>query len=309
MELIEGTKFCDLARTPPAHFSPKEVARRGANLYLEMIFVHGVYHADPHPGNVVLMDHDVIGLLDFGMVGRLDETLQEDISEMLMAVADRDARMLTSVIVRAGQTPAGLDRGALEGDVADFVAHYGSMSLERFDLGGALREATEIIRRYSIMLPASVAMLLKVLITLEGTSRLVCPTFSLVEIMAPYQRKLLWRRFSPRRQLRKLRRLYSEIEHLIGILPRGSTEILQQVQTGKFDVHLDHRGLEPSVNRLVLGMLASALFLGSALMISMDVGVFYGVSWPGAIGMFISAVLGVRLWRAISKSGHLDRKK
>jgi ubiquinone biosynthesis protein len=120
---------------------------------------------------------------------------------------------------------------------------------------------------------------------------------------------MLWRRYSPRRQMRKLRRLYGELEHLVQILPRGIGEILDQVQSGKFDVHLDHRGLEPSVNRLVLGMLASALFLGSALMISMDVGVFYGVSWPGAVGMFFSALLGVRLWRAISKSGHLDRKK
>jgi ubiquinone biosynthesis protein len=310
MELIEGVKFCDLGRTPPPDFDAREVARRGANLYLEMIFVHGIYHADPHPGNIVVMKHDVIGLLDFGMVGRLDETLQEDISEMLMAVADRDARMLTSVIVRAGQTPPGLDRSALEVDVGDFVAHYGSMSLERFDLGGALREMTEIIRRYSILLPAPLAMILKVLITLEGSSRLVCPQFGLVEIMAPYQQKLMWRRFSPRRQLRKFRRLYSEIEHLVGILPRGLTEILQQVQTGKFDVHLDHRGLEPSVNRLVLGMLASALFLGSSLLLSRDVPplLFEKLSIPGMAGVIISFALGVRLWRAISRSGRLDQR-
>ena len=309
MELIEGAKFCDLARSPPTQFHPREIARRGANLYLEMIFVNGIYHADPHPGNVVLMHNDVIGLLDFGMVGRLDEGLQEDISEMLMAVADRDARMLTSTIVRVGQAPAGLDRGALEVDIADFVAHYGSMSLERFDLGGALREVTEIIRRYNIMLPASLAMLLKVLITLEGTSRLVCPDFGLVEIMAPYQRKLLWRRFSPRRQLRKARRLYSEVEHLVGILPRGITEILQQVQTGKFDVHLDHRGLEPSVNRLVLGMIASALFLGSSLLMHRGLPpvIFEGISLPGLAGIGLSFYLGWRLLRAINRSGRLDQ--
>jgi ubiquinone biosynthesis protein len=310
MELIEGVSFADLPRAPPPGFDAREVARRGANLYLEMIFVHGFYHADPHPGNVLWLEGGVIGLLDFGMVGRIDEELQEAISEMLMAVIERDPEQLTTIIIRAGQTPPGLDRSALAVDVTDFIAHYGSMSLERFDLAGALREITEIIRRYNITLPSPLAMLLKVLITLEGTSRLVCPQFSLVEIMAPYHRKLLWRRWSPRRQFRKFRRFVAELEHFAGLLPRGMTEILQQVQSGKFDVHLDHRGLEPSVNRLVLGMLTSALFLGSALLLARNFPplIFDEYSAPGLAGVVVSLGMGWRLWRAINRSGHLDQR-
>jgi ubiquinone biosynthesis protein len=96
----------------------------------------------------------------------------------------------------------------------------------------------------------------------------------------------------------------------LDILPRSLSEIMEQVQTGKFDVHLDHRGLEPSVNRLVLGMLASALFLGSSLLLSRNVPpIVYGISLPGTAGILVSIFLGLRLWRAISKSGHLDRKK
>ena len=126
----------------------------------------------------------------------------------------------------------------------------------------------------------------------------------------PYEKKLLWRRFSPRRRLRKLMRLYGELEHLAEVLPGGIVDILQQVETGKFDVHLDHRGLEPSVNRLVLGMLASALFVGSSLMISRDVPpVIGGFSLLGALGCVFSLALGFRLWLAINKSGHLDRRK
>jgi ubiquinone biosynthesis protein len=128
--------------------------------------------------------------------------------------------------------------------------------------------------------------------------------------MKPYRKKMLLRRLSPTRQVRKLRRLAWEFRHLLEILPRGLGEIMEQMQAGKFDVHLDHRGLEPSVNRLVLGMLASALFLGSSLMISRDVAPqLYGVSVPGAVAMTVSIFLGLRLWRAINKSGHLDRKK
>ena len=93
------------------------------------------------------------------------------------------------------------------------------------------------------------------------------------------------------------------------MLPRRLREILQQVETGKFDVHLDHRGLEPSVNRLVLGMMTSALFLGSSLLISQTVWPLWGVSVPGTLGMLLSIFLGWRLHKAITKSGRLDRKK
>ena len=79
-----------------------------------MIFDHGFYHADPHPGNILVMDDNVIGLLDFGMVGRIDERLHEDIGEMLLAVGNLDAEHLTSLIIRVGKAPADLDRACAE---------------------------------------------------------------------------------------------------------------------------------------------------------------------------------------------------
>src|SRR5206468_12715859 len=133
-----------------------------------------------------------------------------------------------------------------------------------FDLSGALTEMIEIIRRYQILLPAGIALLIKVLVMLEGTSRLLNPNFSLIELIQPYQSKLLWRRWSPRRQLQRLRRLFQEWEHLAGVLPRGISDILQQGETGRFYVHLEHKSLEPSVNRLVFWPLTGALVLGSA---------------------------------------------
>ena len=313
MERIEGTKLSEARRLAAAHLDLEEVARRGAKIYLEMIFRNGFYHADPHPGNLVLLENNVIGLLDFGMVGRLDDSLREDIEEMLMAIMGQDSERLTSIIIRIGAVPPGLDEVALGAEVADFVAHYANQPIESFDLSGALTEMIEMIRRYHIMLPSPMAMLLKVLIMLEGTARLLSPSFSLMEVMEPYQRRMMTRRLSPARQMKKMRRIYYELEQLAELMPRRLREILQQVQSGKFDVHLDHRGLEPSVNRLVLGMLASALFLGSSLMISRSVGLVhifgYGFSVPGVLGCALALALGLRLLRAISKSGHLDRRR
>lgn len=316
MELLDGRSLLDLKRTSSDGYDLEEIARRGATICLEMIFSDGFYHADPHPSNILVMPDGVIGMLDCGMVGRLDEQLQDDFCELLLALGDTDAEYLTTLILRIGKSPGNLDRASLSLDVTDYLAHYASQSLDQFDLSGALKEMTEMIRRYHIMLPARIAMLLKALITLEGTGRLASPRFSLVEMMRPYRKKMLWRRMSPRRRLKKFRRFMSEMEHLVEYVPRGMIEIFEQIQSGKFDVHLDHRGLEPSVNRLVYGMLTSALFLGSSLLLSRNVPpvitlrpVFDNTSLFGFLGSLLSLAMGYRVYRAIHKSGHLDRPK
>lgn len=316
MEYLDGLKLADLERLDGSGVDRQEIARRGAELYLTMIFDHGCYHADPHPGNLIVLPGNVIGLVDFGMVGRIDDSLREEFGEMLTALTQRDATSLTRIVMRLGSPPADLDEAALNVDLADFVDHYATQRLDEFDLGGALNELVEMIRRYRIVLPARVAMLIKVLVMLEGTSRLACPKFSLMEIMRPHQRRMMWRQMSPTYRLRRWRRTASEAMRLVEWLPRGLSDILQQVQTGKFDIHLDHRGLEPSVNRLVMGLLASALFVGSSLLLSRNVRPY--IPWPvwvadaqlsllGAAGMLLSFFLGFLLVRAINKSGHLDR--
>jgi ubiquinone biosynthesis protein len=158
-------------------------------------------------------------------------------------------------------------------------------------------------------LPANLALLIKVLVMLEGTSRLLNPHFNLTELIEPYFKKLFWRRLSPERYLRKARLLLREWENLGELLPRGLADIVQKVQTGRVNVNLEHRGLEPSVNRLVFGMLTSALFVGSALMWSLHVPPeIAGVSVFGALGCVVSVGLGLRLLWAIRKSGKLDRQ-
>jgi len=285
------------------------VTRNGAEMYLEMIFTHGLYHADPHPGNLLVMSDGAIGLLDFGMVVRIEEALREDIEDMLMAIVEQDAHHLIAVVMRVGAVPVGLDETSLSLDLSDFLAHYAYQSMDQFKLAPALTELFDLMRRYEIILPSPLALLLKVLVMLEGTSQKLEPDFCLMEVLQPYQRKIIARRMSPTRQLRKARRMVYEVQQLAEVVPRRIRDILQQVQSGRFDVHLDHRGLEPSVNRLVLGMLTSSLFIGSVLLVTNQVWPFRGVSVPGTIGVAMSAALGLRLLWAIGKSGHLDRRQ
>lgn len=309
MDYLDGIKVSEPQRLKDVGYDLDELARKGARVFLEMIFRDGFYHADPHPGNFVILPGAVVGILDCGMVGRLDETMREHIEEMLLSIANRDPVLLTSVITRIGSVPPQLDQADLSADVADLVSYHGSRPLAQFNLAQALRDITEIIRRYEIVLPTSMAMLIKVLIMLEGTARLLSPSFNLTELIQPYQKKLLLRRLSPKRHLQKIRRFLSEWQYLGEVLPRTLVDVLQQVQTGRFDVHLEHKGLEPSVNRLVLGLLTSALFVGSAIMCGQRVPpTIQDISVIGILGCGMSVFLGLRLLWAIRKSGHLDRK-
>ncbi len=320
MEHLKGIKLQDAksrVKTDLQEIDLSTVAKDGANLYLQMIFKHGFYHADPHPGNIMLMPDGAIGLIDFGLVGRISEQLREDVEAMLVSIVNRDPIMLAGLVKRVGECPLDLNESALSNDIADFVGQYSTLVLSHFDMSGALRDFVEIVRRYKITLPYEASLLIKTLITLEGTARHLDPDFSLMEVMRPFQRMLMLKRLSPGRQLRKAQRFYIQLEQLVENLPARLSNILEQVQTGRFDIHLDHRRLGPTVNRLVLGLMTSALFLGSALMLSYKVSPLmfpspgqYGIkdiSMLGLMGAMVSIMMGLRLFWAIRKSGNLDQ--
>lgn len=317
MDYIEGIKIDDVARLNHASVDTELVARRLAEIYLRMIFQEGFFHADPHPGNILVQRGNVIALIDFGMVGRISERSREDIEEMLLAIISRDVPMLSTLIRRLGSTPPDIDEAQFSNDIAEFVGQYAHSSLERFSIGAALRDMTSIIRRHRILLPSEVALLIKVLISLEGTGRRLSPQLSVIELMRPFRKSLMLRRMNPARQARKLRRIYLQLEQLAEDFPSRLATIMEQIQSGKFDVHVDHRRLGPTANRLVMGMLTSALFLGSSLMLSNKVPpvIFPGegywgiqdLSVFGFAGLLASLMIGVRLVIAIRKSGNLDR--
>lgn len=317
MEKMVGTKLRETKKTTGSLEALDAIAKNGANIYLQMIFQHGFYHADPHPGNIMVTKSGAIGLIDFGMVGRISEQLREDVESMLVSIVNRDAPMLATLIKRIGNCPLDLDESALSNDIADFVGQYSTQVLSQFDMSGALNDFITIVRRYQITLPAEASLLIKTLVTLEGTAQLLNPGFSLMGVMRPYQRMLMMRRLSPARQMRKAQRFYMQMEQLVEDLPQRVSNILEQVQTGRFDVHLVHRRLGPTVNRLVMGLMTSALFLGSSLMLSYKVPPlmfpapgYWGIqdlSMLGLMGCLISIAMGLRLTWAIRKSGNLDQ--
>jgi ubiquinone biosynthesis protein len=307
MEFLDGVSLLDTAELARRGVDLTDLARRGASIYLKMIFRDGFYHADPHPGNIMLLTDGRIGMIDCGMVGRLDESLRDHVEQLLLAIIRQDSARMTRIIMRLCSVPRGSDPSGLESDVTEFLSYYGTQSLAQLKLGAALTEVTDMVRRHELVLPGRVSLLIKVLVMLEGTNRALNPTFNLLELIAPFQRRLLRRRLSPRRFAARIRRLVLDWAQLGERLPDHLDVVLDQLREGKFGVQLEHRKLQPLVNRLVFGIVASALFLGSALLWSRDVPPLVGgVSVFGVLGCLVSGIAGCRLMLSIRKSGHLD---
>ncbi len=309
MEHLEGIIGVDIETLKQSGEDLGEFAKRGANMYLEMVFRDGFYHADPHPGNLILLPGNIVGVIDCGMVGRIDEDLRDEVEALLLGIVENDSELVAEQVLRLGAVPSDCLREKLRADLQDFMADYTGHPLNEIHVGAALSNLVEIIRNHHIVLPPALALLLKTIIVLKGTSRRFSPDVSLAELMQPYCSRLMLRRLSPSRLAKRARRTFRVWDRLLTALPRDLTDLLARFRDGSLTVHLDHRHLDPIVNRLVLGILTAAVFLGSSELWSREAKpLFYGVSIFGAVGYTISLYLGWRLMRAIRKSGNIQSK-
>ncbi len=308
MERLEGVSIAETEALAERGVDTEDIAWKGATAILEMVFRDGFYHADPHPGNIWVLENNVVGLLDCGMVGRLDEARKLELENIVQAAVDRDTEEVTGLIVELGSLPPTLDRDQLRADIADFLGDFGGQSIQDLNLSDALNEVTSIIRRHRIVLPPSVSLLIRMLVLLEGSARLLSRDFSLLEILQPFVQRRLKHRLSPGQLLKRMGRSYRDWTRLIDSLPRELRDILGRVQQGTFEVNLEHRRLDTVVNRVVYGILTASLFLGSAMMWSRQAPpTIQGVSIIGAAGVVTAVILAWRLLRAIKKEGGLQR--
>lgn len=307
MDALNGISVSKKTLLAQSGYDLTDIARRGAEMFLQMVFRDGFYHADPHPGNLMVLRDAVIGVLDCGMVGRVDEELREQIEDLLIAAIDKDPDRLLDTVEQLGELPVDFDRSRLRSDLVEFIDEYGSQSIDKFDLGGALNGMTAIIRQHHILLPSRVSLLVKMLVMLEGTAQQLNPSFNIAELLQPYRVQAVKRRLSPERMWRKLQTTQRDWSRLVESLPADVSDIVNRIRRGSFDINLEHRHLGSIVNRLVLGLLASALFVGATSLLSNNVKpVIYETSIPGAVGCLVAVYLGARLIYAIKQSGDIQ---
>ncbi len=308
---IDGSRANDSSSTKD------RLAEKLADVYLAMIFDEGLFHADPHPGNLIVASDGRLGILDFGMVGRIDENLRESIEEMLIAISQSDQYRLTRLIRRIGDAPLDLDESLLAIDVAEFIGTFGRQRLGEFDMTGAINSLSELLHRHAITLPNQSALLLKMIISLECKMREMGASFDSMDMVRNFVRRVMRRRLSPERRLRQVRRIYHEAESFLESAPEELVSLMRQTRKGELRVVLEHQRIGPTVNRLVLGLMASAVVLGCSLLMAMKgpplllqqeaVLGRQDISLLGVVGVFGSFSVMMWLLIAIRRTGHLTR--
>jgi ubiquinone biosynthesis protein len=274
MEFIEGVSVDDLAGIKRLGLDPAEVAVTGARILLRQIFEFGFFHADPHPGNLRVLEGGVIAPLDYGMFGQLDSKIREQIADLLLGLLGQDServiRSLESLDIRGEK----LDSRGFRRDVGEFVASYAELTLETIDLSLLLRELVAVIRTHHLHIPPDLVLLIRSLVTIEGVGRHLDPRFDIAKELRPFVRDLSLRRFRPERVLGQTVRTAEDLQRIATLLPDLLSQSLDSIKRGELRVQFDLQGLERLVrkgsrasNSLAVGIVIAGLFVASSLVL------------------------------------------
>ena len=314
MELIEGIKINAIEELDKAGYDRKKIAENGANAFMKQILIDGFFHADPHPGNMLVMKDGIIGFMDFGMMGRLDEEIREKMIDLFIAVLERNPNNIINEMLNLGITSQEeIDTRSLKIDIKEMLEQYFDKPLKEIKLGELISQLVEISIKYHIKMPAEFALLGKSLITVEGIGSELDPDFNLAEIAKPYAKDIILERKSPQRLILKLSNDLAELYNLMILIPRQLSKTLKKMEKGIFKLEFQHRGLEnlinaldKSTNRLSYSLILAAIIVGSSLIMQTDKGPqFMGFPVFGVLGFLIAAILGLGLIIMILRSGKM----
>jgi ubiquinone biosynthesis protein len=313
IEYVKGIKVTDLPAIEAAGLDRREIARRGAVTFLKMVLEHGFFHGDPHPGNVLILPGNVICLLDFGMVGRLDPGLKRYLTDVLTAVIKRDIDELVNTIIGAEEMSETLNLNALKKGLADFIDVYLEIPLKEIEVGRMLLEFIDLVSTHRIKIHPDLTLLVKVLVVIEGMGRELDPQFDMVGHLRPFLEQALREQHSPGRLVKEMEQAMEGYLTLARNLPRDLKEILNRINRNKFRIDLEHRGLDRfsreldrSANRLSLSLIIAALLIGSSIAMQTNRGpLLLGLPAFAFFGFTCAGLVGIWWMIAILRSGRL----
>lgn len=207
MEFIDGLRIDETEAQAACGLSPADLAANGARIFMKQAFEFGVFHGDPHPGNIRIRRDGTICLLDYGMVGMLDERMREQLIDLLLAVSQQDVDAAVKLVLQLGEAGREIDRPLLQVDMRDFVVNYYGVELERLNVGRMLSDFVSILANHGIRCPGSLMLLIRALVTLEGIGRGLDPAFNLATHLQPFVERMVRARYHP---LRMAERMWSE---------------------------------------------------------------------------------------------------
>jgi ubiquinone biosynthesis protein len=300
MEYIQGTKLKNMDWDTLEE--PAALARQGLKTAIRQILEDGFFHADPHPGNMLVTNEQRLCLLDWGMVGRLSEADRYELIDLMKSVVERDTRALLNALLRVTNGEPGIDRRALERELLDLLDSFYATTLGDLNLGELLLDMTALVREHRLRLQPDLVLMVKALVTAEGTARLIYPELDVISEAEASVKQVAAKRFEPAAILRHVRTSLSDLLALYRVLPRRFSEIVDKLDRGELSVRFEHENLgglrntlEGGSNRLTLGIIIAALIIGSSMIITTGVKpLLWGFPALGIIGYVISGLLG--LW-------------
>ena len=296
MELMTGRPFADRAALERDGWDVDALSRRASNIYLEMVFRDGIYHADPHPGNFLLPDPEHIAILDFGDVGRLTGARKEQLEDLLLAVSRKSVDGVTDAVIEITNAPNDVDVNALRSDIDTWLGRYLKGSIAALDTAGMLRSGSTVLRKHRLTFPSDLALLFRVMLRLQGLGQKLGTHESLTELLEPYLRTMTLERLDPRRLAHHVARTAKSWERLFSTLPDDVRKVFGQLRAGTVSVDFKVHDTDGSVPQLVDGILASASILAASQLLSRKTGpLIAGVSVPGVV----SVAVGVITWHRL----------
>ncbi|AWB46323.1 ABC transporter [Paenibacillus sp. CAA11] len=314
MEFVEGTHLNRTAELALQGRNLRQIAEHLVNAMLHQIFIGGFFHADPHPGNLMIREDGSLAFIDFGMVGRLSSDMKDQLSSLIIALMRRNTSGMVRAIVRMGLLDDSTDQDGLYRELDRMREQYYDIPFSEIRLGEALNDLLATAQRHRIVLPADLVILGKALLTMEGVALNLEPSLRILDLAEPFGRRLLKEKYSPSRLRGKLAEGAAEVADTLTELPRQARRLSALLGKGKVRVEMDLpeadkflRKLDQISNRLSFSIVLLAF---SIIMVGLIIGSSLSrqptVLWdiPAIeIGFIIAALMFIWLLYSIFKSG------
>ncbi|MGB0524492.1 MAG: ABC1 kinase family protein [Flammeovirgaceae bacterium] len=317
MEFVSGCKITDIKRLEEWGLDPKEIAVKGLDIYLKQIFEAGYFHADPHPGNVLVRPDGVIVLIDFGMVGKLMQQDKFALAGIFISMAQQNARGMANNFRKLSLEGDIEDMQALEYDLNEFIEDFANLEVEELSVADMARRLQQIIFKYRIRVPGAVFLILRALAILDGIGKIVHPEFNAFDYIRPYGVKILKEQFSVENLGMELFYAGSQFFSFMYSLPLEVKSILKKIRKGKILVQVEHQGYEVLIrqfelaaNKLVIAIIIAALLIAASLSLNTDLPretVFTNLPYLSLIELIIALTLSIFLFIIFLKK--VRRKK
>ncbi len=312
MEYIEGVKITEIDKIKG--IDRKQIAEKGTEIILKQIFQDGFFHADPHPGNILITKDGKICLLDFGIVGKLTDEEKIEIIGLLTGVIKGDSEKILRIFETMGSLEnEEIDRRKLKREIDDYLEKYRGISVREIDLNVLFDEIFSLMRKYSISIPANFSLLSRTVLTLEGVASIIYPEYNLFEYLQPYIVEFMEKKERAKWVVKDTFKSISDIYYILKELPETVESSLKTIRKGYINVAFEHKGLsnltstlDKSSNRISFSLIISSILISSSLIMVAGKGPkIWGHPAFGIIGFIISGIFGIYLIIGIIRSGRL----